>query len=94
MSEYSQAREYHAAIDVLRKSRARVVHPVYITPPEKCMVEGETDVNVLMNDIIRGQVRAGCEYYLSTLDNPAVTDLAGIMEFNEANADIEFDDGA
>jgi amidase len=69
------------------------VHPVYITPPEGCLIEGGTDVNDRMNDIIRSQVRAGCDYYLSTLDNPAVTDLAGIIEFNEANADEELEDG-
>jgi hypothetical protein len=92
-SDHFQAHEYHAAIDLLRKHGARIVHPVYITPPEKCLVEDGTDVNDLMNDIIRSQIRAGCEYYLSTLDNPAVTDLAGIIEINEANADEEFDEG-
>jgi len=46
-----------------------------------------------MNDIIRSQVRVGCEYYLGTLNDPKMTTLADIIEFNGANADEEFHDG-
>ena len=46
-----------------------------------------------MNDIIRSQVSAGCETYLSTLGDPKMKALADIIKFNEANAEKEFDDG-
>ncbi|KAF2498920.1 amidase signature enzyme [Lophium mytilinum] len=86
------AREYQDAIDLLRASGAKVVHPVHITPPEKCLVEGGTDVDDLMVDIMRSQARAGCEFYLKSLENPRVRNLQDIIAFNAANPEKEFDE--
>jgi amidase len=79
-------------IDLLRRSGANVVHPVYITPPEEWLVEGGTNVDDLMDDIMRSQARAGCEYYLGTLDGCDMKSLEDIIEFNKATAAKEFDD--
>ena len=49
-------------IDLLRRSGANVVHPVYITPPEEWLVEGGSNVDDLMDDIMRSQARVGYEY--------------------------------
>jgi amidase len=69
------------------------VHLVYITPPEEWLVEGETHVDDLMYDIMRSQARAGCEYYLGTIDGCDIRSIEDIIEFNKANAEKEFDDG-
>lgn len=92
-TDSTQARVYHSAIALVRSSGARVVHPVYITPAEQCPVDGGTNVGDLMNDIIRNQMRAGCESYLRTLDKSSMRTLADMIAFNDANADKEFDDG-
>lgn len=39
-----QADDYHNVIRLLQTTGARVVHPVYITPPEEWLVEGGTNV--------------------------------------------------
>ncbi|KAF2105614.1 amidase signature domain-containing protein [Lophiotrema nucula] len=86
------ARDYDDVMNLLRTSGAHVVHPVYITPPEKWLVEGGTDVDDLMDDIMRSQARAGCEYYLGTLDDPKITSLQDIIDFNNAHPEKEFDE--
>jgi amidase len=80
-------------ITLLRVSGANVVYPVYITPPEEWLVEVATNVDDLMDDIMRSQARAGCEYYLGTLDDPEVKNLQSLIDFNKANPEKEFDDG-
>ncbi|OAG19567.1 amidase signature enzyme [Alternaria alternata] len=86
------ANDYKRVIDLVRDSGARVVHPVFITPPEDWLVEGGTNVDDLMDDIMRSQARAGCEYYLSTLEDCNMKTMSDIIEFNKANAEKEFDD--
>jgi amidase len=88
-----QANDYQNAIDLVRTSGARVVHPVFITPPEDWLVEGGTNVDDLMDNILRSQARAGCEYYLGTLEDCNVKTMSDIIAFNKANAEKEFDDG-
>jgi amidase len=78
-------------IDQLRRSGANVVHPVYITSPEEWLVESGTNVDDLMDDVMRSQARAGCEDYLGTLDGCDMKSLEDIIEFNKANAGKEFD---
>jgi amidase len=88
-----QVRDYDNVIKVLRDSGAKVTHPVYITPPEKWLVEGGTNVDDLMDDIMRSQARAGCEYYLRTLEDSKITKLQDIIDFNNVNPEKEFDEG-
>jgi amidase len=46
-----------------------------------------------MDNIMRSQARAGCEYYLATLDGCDMISLEDIIESNKADAEKEFDDG-
>ncbi|KAF2657867.1 amidase signature enzyme [Lophiostoma macrostomum CBS 122681] len=84
--------DYDDAIKLLRELGAKVTNPVYITPPEKWLVERGIDVNDLMTDIMRSQARAGCENYLRTLDHSQVTGLQDIIDFNDANPEKEYDE--
>ncbi|KAF2441737.1 amidase signature enzyme [Karstenula rhodostoma CBS 690.94] len=84
------ARDYSHAIELLRKSGANVVHPVYITPPEEWGVEDRTNVSDLMDDILHSQVRAGCEYYLGTLHDNELKTLQDIIDYNSSHSDKEF----
>lgn len=88
-----QANDYQNAIDLVQTSGARVVHPVFITPPQDWLVEGGTNVDDLMGDILSSQASAGCECYLGTLEGCDVKTLSDIIAFNNANAEKEFDDG-
>jgi amidase len=87
------ANDHRDVVELFRNSGANVVHAVYITPPEEWLVEGGTNVDDLMDDIMRSQARAGCDYYLRTLDGSDLKTLEDIIAFNESNADNEFDDG-
>jgi amidase len=57
------------------------------------LVEGGTNVDDLMDDIVRSQARAGCEYYFGTLDDGNMKTMRDIIKFNNANAEKEVDAG-
>ncbi|KAJ9137774.1 Amidase signature domain [Coniochaeta hoffmannii] len=82
------AREYEAAKDTLRQKGVKVVD-VYITPPEEYMV-GDINVDDLMDNIIKEQVKNGFDRYLKTLTTSRVRTLEEIIQFNEEHADVEF----
>ncbi|KAF4513450.1 hypothetical protein G6O67_000720 [Ophiocordyceps sinensis] len=88
--EYLQqtAREYQAAKDELRKNGVKVVD-VYIIPPEAYMI-GDTNVDDLTDSIIRQQAKAGFERYLKALKFSKVRSLEEVIEFNQAHANVEF----
>ncbi|ESZ98762.1 hypothetical protein SBOR_0868 [Sclerotinia borealis F-4128] len=85
--------DYQRAIQMIQEHGGRVVHPVHITPPEEYIVDSEGgNVDDLMDNIMRSQARDGCKKYLSSLEYSKVNDLKDIINFNQANAAIEFDD--
>ncbi|KAM4063679.1 amidase [Hirsutella rhossiliensis] len=84
--EYLQ--EYQAAKGELRKNGVKVVD-VYITPPEVYMI-GDTNVDDVMDSIIRQQAKAGFERFLKALKFSKVRSLDEVIEFNQAHADVEF----
>lgn len=69
------------------------MHPVFVTPPEKWLVGDGTNVDDLMDDILRSEVRTGCEYYLSTLDDSEFKTLQDIIDYNASHPDHEFHEG-
>ncbi|KAM5347848.1 hypothetical protein ACJ41O_007672 [Fusarium nematophilum] len=85
------AREYDEAKDKLRQSGVKVAD-VYIIPPEEYMI-GDTNVDDLMDIIIRQQGKDGFERYLNTLEVSKVRTLEEIIQFNERHADIELHNG-
>lgn len=70
-----------------------MIHPIYITPPDEWLIKGGTNVDGLIDDIIRSQARAGCEYYLESLEDSKPKSLEDIIEYNKDYADKEFDEG-
>ncbi|KAF2837325.1 amidase signature enzyme [Patellaria atrata CBS 101060] len=69
----------------------RVAHPVYITPPENCLAEGGTNVDDLMDDIMRTQARDESSFFcLDGLENAKIKSLQDIIDFNSANEVKEF----
>ncbi|KAI8685508.1 hypothetical protein NCS55_00223300 [Fusarium keratoplasticum] len=85
------AREYQQAKDTLRQSGVKVVD-AYIIPPEEYMI-GDTNVDDLMDKIIRCQGKNGIERYLKALKFSKVGTLEQILQFNEDHAEVELDKG-
>ncbi|KAJ4226433.1 hypothetical protein NW759_005020 [Fusarium solani] len=85
------AREYRQAKDMLRQSGVKVVD-AYIIPPEEYMI-GDTNVDDLMDKIIRCQGKNGIERYLKALKFSKVRTLEEILQFNEDHAEVELDKG-
>ncbi|KAJ4255899.1 hypothetical protein NW757_004522 [Fusarium falciforme] len=85
------AREYQQAKDTLRQSGVKVVD-AYIIPPEEYMI-GDTNVDDLMDKIIRCQGKNGIERYLKALKFSKVRTLEQILKFNEDHAEVELDKG-
>ncbi|KAL6353553.1 hypothetical protein LRP88_14049 [Fusarium phalaenopsidis] len=85
------AREYQQAKDTLRQSGVKVVD-AYIIPPEEYMI-GDTNVDDLMDKIIRCQGKNGIERYLKALKFSKVRTLEQILQFNEDHAEVELDKG-
>ncbi|KPM45951.1 hypothetical protein AK830_g653 [Neonectria ditissima] len=84
----SQSREYQEAKEKLRENGVKVVD-VYLTPPEEYMV-GNTNIDDLMDIIIKQQGKNGFERYLKTLEVSKVRTLEEIIQFNRDHEAVEF----
>ncbi|KAK7403996.1 hypothetical protein QQX98_010223 [Neonectria punicea] len=83
--------EYRQANEELRKNGAKVVD-VYLTPPEEYMI-GDTNVDDLIDIILKQQGKNRFERYLKTLQVSKVRTLEEIIHFNEDHENVEFHEG-
>ncbi|CAM1505655.1 Fc.00g112920.m01.CDS01 [Cosmosporella sp. VM-42] len=83
------AREYQAAKEKLHEHGVKVVD-AYLTPPEDFMI-GDTNVDDLMDIIIKHQGKNGSERFLKDLEFSKVRTLEDVVKFNNDHSDVEFD---